>query len=441
MTSITCRITCYLVACLSVTGFAQTSILLHSFRNNWIEHDPVREIYQRGMDLIAAQSEIRTADGLLLKSVSWNWDDYNKAWKLSNQLINTYNPGNQLIGDLGQQWIDDTWVDQYRTTYVYNEAGYVRLFQYESWTGSNWELYVRFVHEYDAENRLSIFTAQDWIDHQWVNRYKRIFEYNETFHYVREVRQYWVNDAWTNSVRYGDYYDDHGRLKCNMLYTWDGNDWTYAARNLLDYGCYTLPIQIMRQQYESSTWHDYTTVSLHYNPQEQLISETYHYLDENPDTKDNGWTFEYDDSGNMTERTFWSANEPYWQPLSRDVFAFDEDNRNSSILHQDYIDYWNNGSYTAYEYAKLTGVNPIDFSDQLSLFPNPVTDEIKIVLPELLTGFGSVAIYNTMGEVVFDKQGDLDRSYTVPVATLAPGNYMLRITNNNCTAVKQFSRQ
>ena len=70
-----------------------------------------------------------------------------------------------------------------------------------------------------------------------------------------------------------------------------------------------------------------------------------------------------------------------------------------------------------------------------------MTDEIKIVLPEILTGFGSVAIYNTMGEVVFDEHGELGKSLSVPVTTLVPGNYMLRITNNNCTAVKQFSRQ
>ena len=308
MTSFIPRIVILWLVCASA-GFAQQAVILQSFKSNWIEDDPIRKIYQRGMDLIDQQSAMRTAEGWLLKSVSWHWDTYTKTWALSSQLLNTYNPENQLIGDIGQQWVNDRWVDQYRTTYVYNDAGLVSMFQYEAWNGINWDLYVRFLHEYDSENRLHTFIAQDWIDNRWVSRYKRNFEFNETLHYVREIRQYWINEAWENAVRYGYYYDDHGRLKCNMHYIWDGIDWVYAERNLVDYGCYSFPVHIMQQQYESHAWLDRTDVTLSYNDSAQLISELHHYIEADPEKTDKGWTFDYDAPGNLTERTFWSAAE------------------------------------------------------------------------------------------------------------------------------------
>jgi hypothetical protein len=429
-----------LLCILPTLAFGQGPVYLQDFKNTWNSEDPVDVAYLRGINLIAKQIDARTEEDILLRSISWAWNDTNKTWQLSNQIINTYNPDHHLIGDIGQQWLSNEWVDQYRTTYVYNEHGLIRLFQYEAWTGLNWELYVRFVHEYDAEKRLSVFIAQDWIGDQWINRYKRLFEYNEYPCYHRETRQYWVDDKWQNAFRYTDYYDDHDLMTTNTMQAWEQDAWQWSMRNLLEYDCYFAPVEIKAQQFIEHHWQDVTAVLLGYDTAGLLISETYHHLQDS-NAIDNGWSFQYDAADNMIERAYWKECEPYWQASSRDVFTYDAYNRNTTILHQDYTDYWLNRSFTEYEYLRVTSVTPVDLSDQMKVFPNPVDAHLTITVPERLQGKGTLAIYNAEGKKEMEETIVFEKTNVLPVQHLAPGIYVIRLLSDTASASQLFVKK
>lgn len=403
--------------------------------------DAVELAYRRGINLISKQIDTRDATDLLLRSVTWTWNDNVKTWELSNQISNTYNSAQQLIHDVGQQWIGGEWVDQYRTTYVYNQAGLIRLFQYEAWTGINWELYVRFIHDYDDENRLQEFIAQDWIDNTWVNRYQRIFAYNDQLRLHSETRLFWQDDTWINRYRYTDYFDDHDRMKSSIRHDWIDHEWQYSIRNMFEYGSYDKPELITVQERNAEQWEDITRIQLAYNETGNLTDEIYHYLTDDYGTNDNGWTFTYDETGHMTERAFWHECEPYWQVQSHDVFGYDADNRNTNTLTQVFKDYWSNQSYVEFEYSKLTAVEEIEWNTTMQLFPNPVRETLQVILTDGMKGPVQLAIYSSLGERVWTDKRNGQGSLAVPVGFLASGNYVITVSGQAGIASQSFLKQ
>ena len=68
--------------------------------------------------------------------------------------------------------------------------------------------------------------------------------------------------------------------------------------------------------------------------------------------------------------------------------------------------------------------NTVNVSDKLIVYPNPVTDELSILVSASNDVYKEVRIYNTLGQVV--KQTDLlDNKAVVNMADLPPGMYMV----------------
>jgi hypothetical protein len=79
-----------------------------------------------------------------------------------------------------------------------------------------------------------------------------------------------------------------------------------------------------------------------------------------------------------------------------------------------------------YEYVKPEGTTP-----ELKVFPNPATNYLTIDIPMQEMGKIKLALYNSMGELVYQKQitgyGKLTRE-TISMAAFMQGTYLLRVT-------------
>jgi hypothetical protein len=75
---------------------------------------------------------------------------------------------------------------------------------------------------------------------------------------------------------------------------------------------------------------------------------------------------------------------------------------------------------------------------KLYLYPNPVTNELKIELDEVETA--KMSILNNLGQTVIYKQFN-NRINTVDTSTLSAGMYFVKITNNTQSLTKKFIKK
>ena len=73
-----------------------------------------------------------------------------------------------------------------------------------------------------------------------------------------------------------------------------------------------------------------------------------------------------------------------------------------------------------------TLIKPLQ-SDKILLYPNPVTDEVRVALPDNVSNSVTVEIYSLSGEKVLEKNYS-GRELVIPVTRLVEGMYQIKIT-------------
>ena len=81
-----------------------------------------------------------------------------------------------------------------------------------------------------------------------------------------------------------------------------------------------------------------------------------------------------------------------------------------------------------------TGVNELEANTKL--FPNPTTGKVNIVCE----GMTRVSIYNTMGQMVYDKEVDADQ-ISIDLSQHNAGSYLVRVITGQGTVVKKLNLQ
>jgi len=85
----------------------------------------------------------------------------------------------------------------------------------------------------------------------------------------------------------------------------------------------------------------------------------------------------------------------------------------------------------------ITGINEVITKNSFDIYPNPVSQNLYIKNNGKNTGTLYANIYNVLGQVVstFTVTGI---QVTIPVNGLAPGNYFIKLYNDNTTVVQKF---
>jgi hypothetical protein len=88
----------------------------------------------------------------------------------------------------------------------------------------------------------------------------------------------------------------------------------------------------------------------------------------------------------------------------------------------------------------LTGINDIELSDKISVYPNPSTGTVNIELSEDIANGAKVSVYNILGAQVnetIEVKSNITKT-ALNLNNLESGVYMLKVETPNGTAVKQI---
>lgn len=95
-------------------------------------------------------------------------------------------------------------------------------------------------------------------------------------------------------------------------------------------------------------------------------------------------------------------------------------------------------------FIDISGLNPSSVSDHnksfdLSIYPNPVKDVIKIQCQELYTKAGTIEIYNLCGKSVLKKKIDRgNKNIAININNIPTGLYFFKVTIENKSSIKKL---
>lgn len=81
------------------------------------------------------------------------------------------------------------------------------------------------------------------------------------------------------------------------------------------------------------------------------------------------------------------------------------------------------------------------FDKVVIIYPNPVTDILKVTLKEKITKPLSLKITNSFGQIEWIRKREVENSFSIPVHTFRPGVYFLQLTTGSKTSVKVFIKK
>lgn len=127
-----------------------------------------------------------------------------------------------------------------------------------------------------------------------------------------------------------------------------------------------------------------------------------------------------------------------------DIYTYTNPANNSNIYSNTFIDAINEGSHFyrikivnnegVVTFSKIVELKKEISSNKIQLFPNPVINELSIVLtPSLLNNSGELYIQNAYGQILIKKtitKTDYNQKITIPLKTLSSGLYSVWFINN-----------
>ena len=123
-----------------------------------------------------------------------------------------------------------------------------------------------------------------------------------------------------------------------------------------------------------------------------------------------------------------TLSSPTWNGKQRNVAAWVNvaDGGSTNILA---IPFKFNGT--------VLGLDSNKFSSQIVMYPNPVKNNLTIVNP-IYSAENFIEIFDMTGRVVFSSNIKYETNFSIDVSNLITGNYIVKLTNENGTAVKNF---
>jgi hypothetical protein len=93
-----------------------------------------------------------------------------------------------------------------------------------------------------------------------------------------------------------------------------------------------------------------------------------------------------------------------------------------------------------YSYIKLS-THPLLENFDFSIYPNPVTTSLSILIFSKGMHSHKIDIYNALGQLMFSENVELSENYSkldIPIKSLSQGLYYLNVSNLESKKVKKF---
>ncbi|GAB1414769.1 hypothetical protein MASR2M117_01750 [Paludibacter sp.] len=406
--------------------------------------------------------------------LNYYWDGRNNQWLLINKEINTFDNANNILLSSDSIWRSDLnkWMISGKAEFVYNAHNFITEFIETSWMfdGIKNELNYksRELYTYNDEDEMISHIVQNWdIKYTlWLNVSKVIQEYNADGSISIYSNYEWSDEIsdWQLISEFENKYDAKGRQTVYSDKYWESSieKLIIEYRNEMEYD--DSDRLIMESYiYNNVDWNDdnYTITLLGnktvytYNQSGFLTGKTDFMMENEKFVPQEKYEFTYDDNHPDAIVSaiiyHWNPTTEEWDKTTKQILnyqfdvtkdelllPFDEDDLEEEALYFNYklnsalVYKWSDTSndwvedskieayYTRKEYSSTEK----NFSNQLKVYPNPVSDFIHIDVNDNMTD-ALFTLYDLQGKVLL--QETVTSSSLIDVSRFSNGIYYYQL--------------
>ena len=262
--------------------------------------------------------------------------------------------------------------------------------------------------------------------------------------------------------------DGNRTATMTVSYFHEGADWTEEAKYLYTYsGSSTLPLNVITQQKEDGVWTNFTRANYTFDGQ-NLTSIAMEFWENGAWSMNSKTDFEEGDYGSTVFHSYmWLGDS--WLPTMR--MTHTNDSHGNAILSlteyftsqwmilggeqylltyngndvtqrisQTYVlgtktggDNWQNQLKEVFSnFASLSTGNLNQLEPEVTVYPNPATSELNILLEGFSSGSSRIVIMNMLGATVYqtDIQVNGGKNLTLPTDDFQSGVYFIRVLDS-----------
>lgn len=336
--------------------------------------------------------------GNFVQNTDFDWNEETQRWINDQRWDFAYNEAGQVETVLGYIWSSGQWILDTRETVNYDGNGNAVEYQTQQRdenTGQ-WINDFRSTRSYSADNLLTTSTDFIWSGGVWVPISMTNFEYNQAGQLMMET-DYVLNDNnQVESQRIQYEYDSNGNRIEQLIQTWNVA-WTNQIRHLYAYNGNNQLVEETIQSYQGSAWVN-----------ETRFEYSYSFTVERSNLKLP--VYFYNQNGEIDINALANSDEYRW---------IEESNRWELAANRQL-------SFSEFDSA-VTGYKEM-VSAQLSVYPNPTTDGIRITTPSVGIPV-QVEVYSLQGQLLL--QQELTNQSFMSMDALAKGTYLIKIHADN----------
>lgn len=324
------------------------------------------------------------------------------------------------------------------------------------WNGTNWENDTKVLYFYGGDNQLDTMVNQTWGGTNWVNVDRHIYSYTLGNRLYSDVKQNWnsTTSSFDAATQTTYYYSVGGNLVQQIDQTYNTTTSTYAYTDKYDY-TYTASNQLSSTSYSlwgGAGWIGNYMYTYAYDASGNRTSSLYQTYNTTTAAWDNIELKNYSSFTSMMPQMeidqLWdTTGGGMWVNHLEKTYAYNAASQLTNTVEESWNvgGFWEhaNGDRAAnyyYQTYTTTGINNIVAAGEANLFPVPAQDMLNISLNWNEAQAFTVAIFDMNGAVVRQWSVPATAKYaaSVPVNTLATGNYIVKITGTNSQIVKQI---
>ncbi|MCB9045106.1 MAG: T9SS type A sorting domain-containing protein [Chitinophagales bacterium] len=423
----------------------------------------------KGIDRIkvlteTSKSAAKTTATLWRVSAVANYDNSGSAPSLQDSSKYVYSNGRGSMFDYSELSYNDYGIE--------SDVLYDTVIRYQD-MGSGAQLSGRDFISYNSNNKALNHTQQQMNSGQMTNTNKTVVVRDGNDNPVKNVSLTWNSGNWDTSFVSIMTYDAQGHLLSDSSYTkfggvaspayrtkytydgswnlvqylydyWDGTMWTGNSRTNFTYNGTKL-VTTTDQEYVNSSWRNSYMDSIGYNG-----SGIYNFYESREwDTVGAKWVNSEQEihtiNGNGVPSKVlyseWNTGTKKWDPYSETEVFYDA---NGNPVRTDVYDYTGGIkdntpyyiNYMYYEYYFNVGVNNVPQVNVVSVYPNPASNNVYIVMNDIQEGV--ITLTNMAGQVVRTISAVGNQKVSLDITGLATGNYILSVQSKGMTDARQM---
>ncbi|MCX6233579.1 MAG: T9SS type A sorting domain-containing protein [Bacteroidetes bacterium] len=377
-------------------------------------------------------------------------------------------------------WTDPNWIEEMYEEITYYPNGKENVvIDYDPSTGTE---STRTTYSYDENWRITQMLIETWATGSWESMAKYTIAYDANGNQTEYLMYYWYGTSWMMAAGTKDTYAYTGQSYVQevvhesyvFMYGWQ-----YALKDIYTLNGSGSPTTILYQTYNSG-WADSTRlvdISWYmYDPYSGYGSYNFYKME--------GWsgsawvpmlreTFTWDASGGYVavleeyiegvwvysirttmimeggmpqsyKTETWQGG--LWVPTDGFLYLYTFNDIDLTqliiqVLDPEALNYVNNTKYVYSNFLHITGVNDTPANKRITIYPNPVTDNLNFVIDKMNGIILSLEILNIAGQKVYSEEISNvpgSGSFTVNLTGIPKGVYFVRITGANESRISRF---